>query len=193
MWKDREVILGELPPLSRQTSISIIDERWSDHFRIHQWRGRMNISQCIRTFLFDQYHTWYLSQAIHVPYRTFVCTNFEYTENYTKHQSYAICHTDPYFLSCPAFADGNMGRRTSQTMRRGAGAQSSICIREARGFQNGWIFRIFFLYIEAKFDHETIPNVKMSPEIQLLEYAIPPPPQTQKITSRHNHARSCLQ
>ena len=93
MWKDREVILGELPPLSRQTSISIIDERWSDHFRIHQWRGRMNISQCIRTFLFDQYHTWYLSQAIHVPYRTFVCTNFEYTENYTKHQSYAIYAT----------------------------------------------------------------------------------------------------
>ena len=140
MWKDREVILGELPPLSRQTSISIIDERWSDHFRIHQWRGRMNISQCIRTFLFDQYHTWYLSQAIHVPYRTFVCTNFEYTENYPKHQSYAICHTDPYFLSCPAFADGNMGRRTSQTMRRGAGAQSSICIREARRFQNEWFF-----------------------------------------------------
>ena len=55
MWKDGEVIGGRGGPLSTQTSISIIDECWSDHFRIHQWW--MRVYEYIKLFNALQWFT----------------------------------------------------------------------------------------------------------------------------------------
>ena len=46
---------GRGGPLSTQTSISIIDECWSDHFRIHQWW--MRVYEYIKLFNALQWFT----------------------------------------------------------------------------------------------------------------------------------------